>query len=304
MKFNKRILSTMILATSIACVANAGNMYINLGDNSYDRGVNQDADFITHTFNEFTLGQLLATSVYQVASGDNIGVGTLFTDINTATDLANAGIPASGLSTTALDGSTALDFDHGFVSNRQVEGLQPVTGNSEGFSGSLGLGSWTLDVAYVLDGIITTNGPEYVGGTFSVFFRDLVDSTNDFLGFEGALINSAFTGGNLDLWFEITAAEDDFLFIQEDNSNSFIDVADIVADPSLQNPVIKFDTNINPPEPSLAQLAQIGQTQVRQTTLDSSFTVNDVSVVPEPSAFGIIGAGLLALFGLRRRAKG
>lgn len=300
MKTNKLALS-IFAATTIAAssFATATDMYIDLGTNTYDdtfilpsgatvTGAAADADTKTDIFTEFGFSQLLATSVYDISSGP-IGVGTTFYDTNKTADFLALGIPTSGL---ALDGSTTVSLAMPLPGQLDIDNLSPIASvNGEGFNNS-----WLLTVDYFFDGIITASGPQYTGGDFTVNFVDVLNSANNFVALAGDIVGSSFVGANLEITFEIDQAADNFLFTQDTNGN-FVDVEDLVSNGG--KPTITLDTNVNPPTPTADQLLAIGTNAVRQTTLDGTFVVN----VPEPSSIAIFGAGLLALAGLRRKAK-
>lgn len=301
MKTNKLALS-IFAATAIAASASASaaDMYIDLGTNVYDdtvvlpngtitTGGAFDADTTTATFTEFGFSQLLATSVYDLSSGP-VGVGTTFYDTNSAADFASLGIPTSGV---ALDGVTNVALTTPNAGQIDVDNLSPLTDTDdvEGFGNT-----WKLTTDYYLNGMITAGGPQYTSGTFTINFESLISPTT-FVALEGSLTGSNITAGNLDLFFDITSAADNFLYIASANGD-FVDVNDIIA--SGGSPKLSLDTNVNPPVPTADQLLAVnGDSAVRQTTLDGTFAVN----VPAPSSIAIFGAGLLALAGLRRKAK-
>ena len=300
MKMNKLALSIFAASTIAASsFANATDMYINVGTNDYDdtfilpsgtviTGEAADADTKTDIFTEFGFSQLLATSVYDLSSGP-IGVGTTFYDTNNSSDFTTLGIPTSG---TALDGSSTVSLALPTAGQLDIDNLSPISSlNGEGFNNT-----WLLTVEYFFDGVITASGPQYTSGDFTVNFVDVLDSTNNFVALAGDIVGFSFVGANLEITFEIDKAADNFLFTTDSNGN-FVDVEDLVSNNG--KPTIKLDTNVNPPTPTPDQLLQIGTNAVRQTTLDGTFVVN----VPEPSSIAIFGAGLLALAGLRKKAK-
>ena len=303
MKMNKLALSIFAASTIAASsFANATDMYIDLGTNNYDEtdatvtstgttftagGIPYDANTQTGIFTEFGFGQLLATSVYDFSSG-SIGIGTTFYDTNNSSNFTTLGIPTSG---TALDGSSTVSLALPTAGQLDIDNLSPLTSDDEGFQET-----WVLTTEYFFNGVITASGPQYTSGTFTVNFIDLIDSANNFVAFAGDIVGSSFVGANLEITFEIDQAADNFLFTTDSNGN-FVDVEDLVSNNG--KPTITLDTNVNPPTPTPNQLLQIGTNAVRQTTLDGSFVVN----VPEPSSIAIFGAGLLALAGLRKKAK-
>lgn len=307
MKTNKFALSLIAAAaiTAASSSALATDMYIDLGDNKYDdnqflnngnlvTGAAFDADTTTAWFTEFGFTQLLATSVYDLST--NLATGTTFFDTNRDADFTSIDLTAGGVSGTSFDGTTTVNLDRPTAGQVNVDSLAPLSAGDdvEGFGNT-----WVLTTDYYLEGVIGATGPVYTSGNFTVNFESLLDSADNFQAIEGTLTGSNFTGGNLDLLFDITAAADDFLYVSN-SSGTFFDVNDLIANGGL--PTLKLDTNVNPPIPTGDQLLDIKGTGVqatRQTTLDGTFVVN----VPEPSSIAIFGAGLLALAGLRRKAK-
>ncbi|AHF05433.1 hypothetical protein MARPU_06055 [Marichromatium purpuratum 984] len=295
----KTLTISLAAATALtANVASAGLMYINLPDNSYDAGRfigAPDANTMTGTFDEFGYSQLLATSIYDFTDGSVAGS---FFDTNDPATLASYGIPTSG---TALDGVTTVDLvmPNCPLGQCDIDALSPLVPplatDNEGF-----LQTWDLQVEYTFFGDLGASGPTYTGGTFDIYFNDFTDDTNDRLVLTGELTGSALSGANLDLFFDITFAEDNFLFIQDDNG-VFIDAFDKLA--AGGTPTLELDTNVDPPIPTANQLLLVagpsGPAAVRQTKLDGSVTGS----IPEPATLGLLGAGLLGIgfAGSRRR---
>lgn len=306
MKTNKLALS-IFAATAMAASASAlaTDMYIDLGSNVYDdtvilpnstqiTGAAFDADTTTSIFTEFGFSQLLATSVYDATMGP-IGLGTTFYDTNKTSDFVALGINPT-ISGTALDTITPVTLSQPLPGQVDVDNLSPLTDSDdvEGFGNT-----WQLTSEYFLNGVISASGPMYTSGSFTITFESLI-SASTFVALEASLTGSNIAGPNLDLFFEITSAADNFLYVNAPGSG-FVDVFDMLA--SGGTPTIRLDTNVNPPLPQDYQLLALtdanGDVAVRQTTLDGTFVVN----VPEPSSIAIFGAGLLALAGLRRKAK-
>lgn len=293
-------LTTLVAAIGLLSVGTAGasDMYIDLGTNAYEVSPpnTADANSTTGIFNEFGFSQMLATSIYDFSDGSIFGA---FYDTNIPSELTAAGIPTSGI---ALDGTTLVNLDMPNCAAGQcdIDALSPLVpplgSDSEGF-----LLTWDLQVAYHFDGILTGAGPVYTGGSFDIYFNDLVDDTNDRLVLTGALTGSTINAANLDLFFDITFAEDGWLYI-ENSSGIFVDAQDVIA-AGGGLPTMHLDTNVNPPIPTADQLLLVFDDQknpnvIRQTTLDGSLT----AAIPSPTSLAIFGLGLVAL-GLTARRR-
>jgi hypothetical protein len=292
-------LTKTALATSILLasgMASASDMYIDLGTNVYDVGF--DGDTTTGVFNEFGFGALLATSVYDITDGTVLGS---FYDTNVTADLSALGLPTSGL---AMDGITLVDLALPSCGAQcDIDSLNPLVpplgSDSEGF-----LQTWDLQLEYYFEGTLLAGGPTYTDGYIKIFFNDLLNDANDRLILEGDLTGSNVELTNLDLFFDITFAEEGWLWIEDDNG-VFVDA--YTGTQSGNYSQLAIDTNVNPPIPTPDQLLAVDTTgdgvpdsAIRQTTLDGSAT----AFVPEPSTIALVGLGLLG-FGAatRRRAK-
>ena len=289
----KKTLLALAVGAVVSTPSFANNMYINLPSNSYDvaGGSFTDANTQTGIFNEFGFGQILATSVYDLS--DDAVTGSFY-DTNISSELANLGIPRSGL---AMDLVTNVSLALPTPGQLDLDSLNPLapplSSDNEGY-----LNSWELKIAYRFNGTLGLGGPSYTSGIFEIWFDDLNDNSNDRMVLGGNLMGSLLQAGNLNLFFDITFAEDNFLFIEQ--SGNFIDASDLTSTVNANEFVL--DTNVNPPIPTSSQLLQFvdnsgNRVAVRQTTLDGSIT----SQIPEPGTIALLGIGLFGAGMARRR---
>ena len=309
----------LALATSLAVgPVSASDMYLDLtafGGNIYDFGAIfpfnappfntvgiGDANAATGIFNEFGFNQTLATSIYDLSDGSVLGS---FYDTNvlgnnvTPNTLDYANVPASG---TALDGFTAVSLVLPVCGAQcDLNALSPLTppltgADSEGF-----LTTWDLQTEFTFFGTLTASGPIYTGGTFDVYFRDLLNAgANSGLALSGTLTGSNLQAANLNLFFDLTFSAPNFLWI--DNGSGFVSASQAIADGNT--PTLTLDTNIDPPIPTADQLllvvdAGFNPNAIRQARLDGSIT----SQVPEPATLALVGLAVLGAGAGARRGR-
>lgn len=296
--FNKTAI-TLALAISASTSVYANDMQLDLvsfGGNTLDSGRfigAADADSATSTFSEFGYSQILATSVYDITDGSIFGS---FYDTNVASELTALGIPGTF---DAMDGTVngvVLATPNCAGGQCDIDALSPLVpplgSDNEGF-----LQTWDLQVEYHFDGTLTATGPQYTGGYLNIYFNDFgVPGLHDTLAFSANLTGSAIDAANLNLYFDIATAVDGFLNIW--NGSSWVDAHDALA--AGGTPTLVLDTNVNPPIPTLASLANINdEYAVRQSTLDGSITAE----IPEPASIALFGLGLLGFGAASRKRK-
>lgn len=317
--------------TTVGSVANAGYFQLNVGNNGYDvdaptcleafggntafcndpanatiinsvivsnTDINGtgDVDSQTGSFTEFGFSQLLGTSIYDFSNNSIFGD---FYDTNITSLLNDAGV-TDGVSGLALDGSTNVTLNHPSSAQMDLDALSPLAPPLNGTDNEGFLATWELNTQFLFEGTLTSTGPVYTGGFFEVWFQDLDNSANNFLGFKGEVTGSSLQAANLDVYLTITEATEGFLFSGLSENGTFKDVYDIIQETGGYRMAI--DTNVNPPIPTPDSLLLVTGNQqqlsaVRQSTLDGS-----VNAVSEPSTLAVLGLGLLA-FGASRRRK-
>ncbi|WP_200154591.1 PEP-CTERM sorting domain-containing protein [Chromatium okenii] len=313
------IITTAVLFSEVAL---ANQMYLNLGalvdGGSYDvhiafnpfpSVVLGDDDTTTGIFDEFGFSQILAPSIYDMSDGSLFGN---FIDTNATSTLNAYGIPTSG---TALDGTTNVSLTlpncaSGQCDLDELNGL--AMGDDEGFGTS-----WDLQVVYRFDGVMSQSGAVFTSGYLDVYFNDTRNDSfsggvrtsvnyggvNEQVLFRGELNGSDINLGNLDVFFEITSAIDNFLWVS-DGQGYYHDAHDLALTGDFAK--LTLDTNIDPPIPTPEQLllrtvalttpdAPYSVVAIRESHLDGSVKVE----VPEPSTLALMGIGLL--FGSRRK---
>jgi hypothetical protein len=278
-------------------------MYIDLGTNAYDtaRSIGTpDADTRTANFESFGLSGLIATSFYDFADSSIFGS---LVDTNIPTEMVARGVPLTGTSGTALDGSTTVTIN---PINQGVDDIvvslnniaPPLTLNNEGY-----LQSWALRTEYRFDGTLVNNPSDplsYNGGSFKLFFEDYLASTSTevlagtFLRADVALNNEIAA---VILYTTVDTIRDNFLYAQNETTGLFEEVEGGVGD------TVRIDFEVDPAIPGLDELlltaGAAGTFATRQSAIDGSATV----FVPVPAPLALLGLGLLAIPAVRRAVR-
>lgn len=277
-----------------------------------DIGVNKDgdADSKTGAFYELGLTGTLATSIYQAG----LGFGSTIIDTNVTSILNDYGVTNGTFPSVDNTEQVGLS-DTPTLAQRNVDALNSVpAAQSEAFNVDLGFPAgqgWQLYFDYYLEGTLT-NIPSFNDGYFIFYFDDIATAGLDNIpvlrvNITGSSLNLA----NLDLFGTVS-------FDFDDNGTNDCTTAFCQNFWNFQTGNLKwydlegqgldityrFDTNVNPPFPSLDQLTETtgkaGTPQegnkywVRQSTLDSSARFD----IPEPGSLALLGIGLAGI-GLR-----
>lgn len=315
-----------IVAILTAGTASANQMYLNLGvltnGISYDKYFDPstyavasiDADATTARFPSFGFNDILATSIYDMT--DNSLFGS-FIDTNDVSVLDSYGIPKSG---TAIDGSTVVNTTKPNCVGGQcdINSLNSIQyGDDEGF-----MRTWDLQVKYRFEGTLTSSGISFTSGYLDISFNDLANDTfsggkrtainsgnpNEKTLLHADLTGSSINSANLDLFFDVTSAVDDFFWI-DNGRGTYLDPHDTAL--TGEYATMRLDTNIDPPIPAPDKLLMLpinypvtsgipyAVAAIRQTELDGSIRM----AIPEPATLALLGIGLFGIGAVGRRGK-
>ncbi|TCO74292.1 hypothetical protein [Chromatocurvus halotolerans] len=292
------IAAALLLPTQASANLTFGSdMKIDTTGIDYDNG---DGNTVTDIFTQFGFNQLLATSVYYIAEAGEGALPDPFTP-TAGDDFRLLGEFFDTNDAAKLD---ALEAPTPTGSQNELTSLSPLSNSSsnlEDFNND-----WFVRVFTDIEGVLTTGGPQYTGGTIRLeaFGNDI--ATQTVLTF--TVIGSSIQAADLNLFMNVTQAASNFLFI-DDGSGNFVDISTAINDPSFPSAVL--DTNVNPAIPSFGDIEESALTvgtfndrdvAWRQATLDGSVGIE----VPSPGPLALIGVGLFAAgvsrFGKKRKA--
>ncbi len=273
--------------------AEASPIFINYGANN-----DGDGDTKTSIFTQLGFGQLKATSIYTDSNGNGIleGNDTIY-DTNIQSILAANFATGSYASKSGVPNSVALDNSIK-SQNAQITGLLPLSflDSLEGFNVN-----WNMTLQYEMFGTYAglLGGSPFKSGYLNLFYNTDLDPGNQQLLLKMSITGSSLTVGNLNIFGKITQVG-----AGPNGNTDFFNFAPLPGQSfaSLLGQDISWllDTNIDPPVPTDATLADIGGGKyARQTQLDGSIKFN----VPEPETLTLLGIGLLGLAMSTRKQK-
>ncbi|MBK1693379.1 hypothetical protein CKO09_01305 [Chromatium weissei] len=321
--------SIVFLTISIltAETASANQMYLNLGaltdGSSYDepqRFHTVDANTTTAVFPSLGFNTIKATSIYDMTDGSVYGS---FIDTNDTSVLTSYGISTSITAPSIYEMTTSITATPDVVLTApdcvigecDIDTLNDINtrGDHEGFGQT-----WDIQVQYRFEGFLSTdNTITFTGGYLDIYFNEYENDTTSGIVLGGTnekrLLRAEVTGselvsGNLDLFFDITSAVDDFFWI-DNGRGTYLDPYDTAL--IGEYATMRLDTNIDPPIPTTDKLLLLptnfpitvgtpyAVAAIRQTELDGSIRM----AIPEPTTLALLGIGLFGVGIARRNIK-
>jgi len=190
--------------------------------------------------------------------------------------------------------------------------LNPITDTSVGADNDdEGYGStWRLFAEFYVEGelVESTELPDYTSGTFKFMFDDILNDANDREVLSADFVNDTVTStgdiansATIELLFNVRDVEEDFWFFVDSEGEKTDMFSLLPQEDDDLGPFFFLEFNVQPANPTAGELISIGDSAIRQATMDGSGQFP--KPVPEPHTMALFGLGLLGMAGMARRRK-